>query len=66
MPHILLHDLRHFFASYLHLKGIPDAYIEKYGGWKPGSRVMAEIYRNTINAEELDQAKKIKALFEEC
>lgn len=66
MPHIRLHDLRHFFASYLHLKGIPDAYIEKYGGWKPGSRVMAEIYRNTINAEELDQAKKIKALFEKC
>lgn len=63
MPHIRLHDLRHFFASYLHLKGIPDAYIEKYGGWKPGSNVMKEIYRNTINAEESRQAEKIVKIF---
>lgn len=63
LPHMCFHDLRHFFASYLHLKGIPDAYIEKYGGWKPGSGVMREIYRNTINSEELAQAEKIVSLF---
>ena len=63
LPHIRFHDLRHFFASYLHLKGIPDAYIEKYGGWKPGSRVMKEVYRNTINTEEETQANAIRDLF---
>lgn len=63
LPHIRFHDLRHFFASYLHLKGIPDAYIEKYGGWKPGSSVMKEIYRNTINAEEDRQAAEIVRVF---
>ena len=63
MPHIRFHDLRHFFASHLHLNGIPDAYIEKYGGWKPGSSVMREIYRNTISAEENEQAAKIVDIF---
>ena len=63
MPHIRFHDLRHFFASYLHLKGVPDAYIEKFGGWKAGSSVMKEIYRNTINKEEQRQADYIKGLF---
>lgn len=63
MPHIRFHDLRHFFASHLHLKGIPDAYIEKYGGWKPGSDVMKKIYRNTIRAEEEQQAAKIVEVF---
>jgi hypothetical protein len=42
---------------------VPDAYIEKYGGWKAGSNVMKEIYRNTINEEEIVQAEKIKQLF---
>lgn len=63
LPHIRFHDLRHFFASYLHLHGVSDAYIEKYGGWKPGSKVMKEIYRNTINQEEKNQAQKIKDIF---
>ena len=63
LPHMRFHDLRHFFASYLHLKGVPDAYIEKYGGWKAGSGVMKEIYRNTINEEEAAQAERIKNLF---
>ena len=63
MPHIRFHDLRHFFASYLHLKGIPDAYIEKYGGWRPGSDVMKGIYRNTISSEEEREARKIVNIF---
>lgn len=63
MPNIRFHDLRHFFASYLHLKGIPDAYIEKYGGWRPGSEVMRAIYRNTINSEEEREARKIVNIF---
>lgn len=63
LPHIRFHDLRHFFASYLHLNGVPDAYIEKYGGWKSGSSVMREIYRNTINAEEQQQAARIVDIF---
>ena len=53
------HDLRHFFASYLHLKGIPDSYIEKFGGWKPGSSVMKEIYCNAMQSEKESQAQRI-------
>ena len=63
LPHMRFHDLRHFFASYCHLKGIPDAYIEKIGGWRPGSEVMKAIYRNTINEEEKRQAERIRAIF---
>ena len=63
LPHMRFHDLRHFFASYCHLKGIPDAYIEKIGGWRPGSEVMKAIYRNTINEEEKRQAERIRDIF---
>ena len=63
MPHIRYHDLRHFFASYLHAKNIPDAYIEKFGGWKQGSPVMRAIYREALKDEEQRQADKIVSLF---
>lgn len=63
LPHIRFHDLRHFFASYLHSQGVPDVYIEKYGGWKAGSPVMKQIYRNIINQEEVEQADRIRGLF---
>lgn len=65
LPHIRFHDLRHFFASYLHAQGVPDAYIEKFGGWKQGSRVMQEVYREALRDEEKKQADKIRKLFDE-
>lgn len=57
------HDLRHFYASYLHLKGVPDAYVEKFGGWKPGSSVMKSIYRNALQSEQDAQAEKVLEAF---
>lgn len=38
-----LHLLRHFFASTA--RGIaPDACVEYFGGWKPGSEIMKKVY----------------------
>jgi len=42
-----LHDLRHYFASYAHLQGIPDVYIMKMGGWKT-DHVLKKIYRGAF------------------
>lgn len=50
-PAVRFHDLRHFHASYLHAKGVPDAYIMARCGWKTDN-VMKRVYRHTLNAEE--------------
>lgn len=44
------HDLRHFFASYAHSKGISDADIMATGGWK-SDYTMKSIYRHEMQAE---------------
>lgn len=49
--HFRFHDLRHFAASYMHSKGIADAYIQKYGGWKT-DKVLKSVYRHTLSDEE--------------
>ena len=64
LPHIRYHDLRHFYASYLHAKNIPDSYIEQFGGWRQGSSVMRGVYRETLKDERLHQANKVVSLFE--
>ena len=51
IPHFRFHDLRHFFASYAHSKGIPDADILATGGWK-SDYTMKRVYRHEMNAEE--------------
>ena len=57
-----LHDLRHYFASYAHLQGIPDVYVMKMGGWK-SDYVMKKVYRQALkdkNKEfQKDLAKQI-------
>ena len=63
MPEMRFHDLRHFYASYLHAQGIPDAYIEKFGGWSPGSPVMKRIYRGTIDEETKKNQDKVRNMF---
>lgn len=47
------HDLRHFFASWLHSLNIPDQYILERGGWKTDSTLKA-VYRNTL--KDVDRA----------
>lgn len=48
---IRFHDLRHYFASIAAVLNIPDAYTETMGGWRPGSRVMKNVYQNIIQPE---------------
>lgn len=51
LPHFRFHDLRHFGASYMHSKGIGDAYIQKQGGWKTDV-VLKSVYRHVLSDEE--------------
>ena len=51
IPHFRFHDLRHFFASYAHSKGISDADILASGGWK-SDYTMKNVYRHEMNAEK--------------
>ena len=51
LPDFRYHDLRHYAASQMHAKGMPDRYIEAIGGWKPGSNVLKRVYENVIDTE---------------
>lgn len=51
------HDLRHWGASTLHAQGVPDAYIQKRGGWSTVA-TLQRIYRHTL----ADQDKKMTEL----
>lgn len=46
-PPYRLHDCRHFFASYCHSIGVPEADILAGGGWKT-SNVMRRVYRHSM------------------
>ena len=46
-PPYRLHDCRHFFASYCHSIGVPEADILAGGGWKT-SHVMRQVYRHSL------------------
>jgi hypothetical protein len=35
--------MRHYFASTAR-EIMPDSYVEKLGGWKPGSNIMKKVY----------------------
>lgn len=41
------HSLRHFHASYLHAIGIPDAYVQKRGGWSSAA-TLQNVYRHAL------------------
>lgn len=60
IPKYRFHDLRHFFASYMHEIGISDAQIMKMGGWKTDA-VMKNIYRYALPDEKLSD--KINSAF---
>jgi len=47
IPPYCFHSLRHFRASYLHYLNIPDAYIQKRGGWANAS-TLQNIYRHVL------------------
>jgi integrase len=52
------HDLRHYFASYLHDKGFSDAEIMSLGGWKT-DHVMKRVYRHAIKDKTNDKIKEV-------
>ena len=52
IPKYRFHDLRHFFASYLHEQGFSDAQIMKLGGWKTDN-VMKRVYRYALKDEKV-------------
>ncbi len=51
IPKFSLHKLRHFFAATAR-EVMGDAYVEKMGGWKPGSDVMKKVYDYTKSKQE--------------
>lgn len=51
IPRFRFHDLRGFYASYAHSKGIPDAVIMESGGWK-SDYVMKSIYRRALEEDK--------------
>lgn len=53
---ITFHDLRHYFASIGMLLHIPDAYIQREGGWS-SDRVMKSVYYNTYTEAQREAQK---------
>lgn len=56
--HFRLHDLRHYYVSFAHAMGVPDAYIRETGGWKT-DHVMRRVYLDTLEDEKRKQADKL-------
>lgn len=57
------HDLRHFYCSYAHEKGMTDQMIMESGGWK-SDYTMKNIYRHARTKEKEEKQKQIAdALF---
>ena len=55
IPHFSLHKFRHYFASTAR-EVMPDGYVEKLGGWKPGSKIMQKVYDYTKAKQEKEAA----------
>jgi len=63
LPRFTLHDLRHYYASYAHLVGVPDVYIMKAGGWKT-DYVLKKVYRDALRDKNKEmQFKAMDGLF---
>jgi len=65
IPQFRFHDLRHYFASYAHSLGIPDADIMALGGWK-SDFVFKQIYRDSLKDKQKKSADKLnRSLFKQ-
>lgn len=49
------HDMRHYYVSFAHAMGVPDAYIRETGGWKT-DHVMRRVYMDTLADERKKQS----------
>lgn len=64
LPSYRLHDLRHYCASVLHSNGVPNVYIQKFGGWKDET-VLNAIYRNAMEDYEMMYSNRMSKLFDD-
>ena len=58
IPRFRFHLLRHYFASYAHAIGIPDADILAIGGWKT-DHVMKSVYRESMEKNRQESNDKL-------
>lgn len=58
IPRFRLHDLRHYYASYCHANHIPDAVIQKSGGWSSNS-TLKRIYTHAMKDQLKESQKNI-------
>ena len=57
------HDLRHFYASLAHNKGVSDITIQAAAGWS-SSATMKDIYFGEINEETVRQTEKLNSFID--
>lgn len=56
------HDLRHYCASFLHYKGIPDKAIMQRAGWETDS-VLRNVYLHMLSDEDSNMQKRVNDMF---
>lgn len=56
------HDLRHYCASFLHYKGIPDKAIMQRAGWETDG-VLRNVYLHMLSDEDANLQKKVNDMF---
>jgi integrase len=55
------HDLRHAFVSIAHANGIPDAYLQKMGGWST-PRTLERVYRHSLDSYMAEYNDKMESV----
>lgn len=53
------HKLRHYYASAAHALGVPDAYIQKQGGWK-SAQVLNTIYKHALEEKAQEESAVVR------
>ena len=64
LPDVRFHDLRHYYASIGAVLGIPDTYLSSFGGWRPDSPIMKNVYQNVIDSEKQKYSDKLISHFD--
>lgn len=62
IPLFRLHDLRHFYVSYAHSKGMTDVDIMKAAGYG-SDRIMKRTYRHSMDIDNTEQKRIANGLF---
>lgn len=62
IPHFRFHDLRAYSVSIAHALGVPDAYIQQWGGWKT-DHVLKRVYRRTMTDKQSEYTDKLTEHF---